>query len=179
MSRIGKLPIELPENVKLTSRNGTVTVEGPKGTLESRINYGGNIRVEDGVVTVEPMGEDNESRAHYGLTRSLLYNMVVGVSSGFARSLKVVGVGYKCQLQGNTLLLNVGYSHQISYEVPGGITIELPDPNTIVIRGIDKRLVGQVAAEIRMNRPPEPYKGKGIMYADEIVRRKAGKAGVK
>jgi large subunit ribosomal protein L6 len=135
--------------------------------------------VEDGVVTVEPTGEDNQSRAYYGLTRSLLYNMVVGVSSGFTRTLKVVGVGYKCQLQGDTLLLNVGYSHQISYAVPEGITVELPDPNTIVIRGIDKRLVGQVAAEIRMNRPPEPYKGKGIMYADEIVRRKAGKAGVK
>jgi large subunit ribosomal protein L6 len=178
MSRIGKQPITLPEGVKVTRDREKVVVEGPKGTLESRITYDGGIRVEEGVVTLERAQGDGTTAA-FGLTRSLINNMVVGVSRGFSKTLKIVGVGYKCALKDEILELNVGYSHQIKHPLPEGITIDLPDPNTIVVNGIDKRLVGQVAAEIRKHRPPEPYKGKGIMYADEIVRRKAGKAGVK
>jgi large subunit ribosomal protein L6 len=179
MSRIGKQPIKLPENVTFTKQGPNVTVEGPKGRLEAAIPYDGEFAVEGDMLKILPKDDGGESRPFYGLARALVYNMVVGVSQGFTRTLKIVGVGYRAQLQGNNLQLNVGYSHPIQYPVPDGITIEVPDPTTVVVSGIDKRKVGQVASEIRMFRAPEPYKGKGIMYADESIRRKAGKAGVK
>ena len=177
MSRIGKSPVVLPENVTFSQEGTKIVVNGPKGTLEMDIPFHGKFEVKDNVITVVP--ENSNESAFYGLTRSLLYNMVIGVSQGFKKSLKIVGVGYKAQVQGKNLVLNVGYSQPVNYSVPDGVTIEVTEQNTIVVSGIDKQLVGQVSAEIRKFRPPEPYKGKGIMYADERIRRKAGKAAVK
>ncbi len=179
MSRIGKQPIVLPEKVTFTKKETRVVVEGPKGKLEATIPYDGEFKLEDNVLHIMPKEDGGESRAFYGLARALIFNMVKGVSEGFTRALRIVGVGYRAQLQGDTLQLNVGFSHPVMYRAPEGITLEVPDQNTVVVKGIDKRLVGQVASEIRKVRGPEPYKGKGIMYADEIIRRKAGKAGVK
>lgn len=178
MSRIGKQPIVLPGQVTFTRKGTRVTVEGPKGKLEADIPYHGEFKVEDNVLHIMPAG-GGASNSFYGLARALVANMVRGVSEGFTRTLRIVGVGYRVQLQGDSLLLNVGYSHPVTYRPPQGVTLEVPDQNTVVVRGIDKREVGQVASEIRKVRGPEPYKGKGIMYADEIIRRKAGKAGVK
>jgi large subunit ribosomal protein L6 len=179
MSRIGKMPIVLPEKVQFLYTDSRVKVEGPKGKLEKQVAYSGNIKMEDGKVIVEPVSEDKQSRADQGLVRSLLNNMVVGVTEGFSKTLKIVGVGYKAQAQGKKLQLNLGYSHPINYAVPEGIDVQTPDPNTIIVTGIDKQAVGQCASEIRKFRKPEPYKGKGVMYVDEHVRRKAGKATVK
>jgi len=179
MSRIGKQPVLLPEKVTVKVKGPHVSVEGPKGRLEKQINNHGRINVEEGRVVVMPGGSDKSSRAFYGLTRALLNNMVIGVSQGFTKTLKIVGVGYKAQLQDKNIVLNLGYSHPIEYGIPEGITVEVPDLNTVVVSGIDKERVGQCAAEIRKFRKPEPYKGKGVMYADEHVRRKAGKAAVK
>jgi len=179
MSRIGKMPISLPEGVRFSYTDAIALAEGPKGKLEMKIPYAGSIETHDGQITIEPGGEDRISRAKHGLVRSLINNMVVGVTEGFSKTLKIVGVGYKAQMQGKVLQLNLGYSHSITYAVPEGINIETPDPNTVVVTGIDKQAVGQCAAEIRKCRKPEPYKGKGVMYVDEHVRRKAGKAAVK
>jgi len=179
MSRIGKLPILLPENVRLSFENSRVLVEGPRGKLELGLNFEGELKVDGNKVMVISKGQDSRAKAFHGLIRALVNNMVIGVSRGFSKTLKIVGVGYKAQLQGKTLVLNLGYSHPIQYPVPDGISIEVPDPNTITVKGIDKQLVGQCASDIRRFRPPEPYKGKGIMYADEKLRRKAGKTGVK
>ncbi len=179
MSRIGKQPVMLPEKVKVELKGRHVSVEGPKGRLELDLNYSGKIAVEENRVVVEPEGADRNSRASYGLVRTLINNMVIGVSEGFVKTLKIVGVGYKAQMDGKKLVLNLGYSHPIEYAMPDGITVEVPDPNTVVVGGIDKQLVGQCASEIRGFRKPEPYKGKGVMYTDEHVRRKAGKATVK
>jgi large subunit ribosomal protein L6 len=179
MSRIGKMPVVLPDKVQFAYTDSTLKVEGPKGKLEMQVAFSGSIKIEDGKVLVEPVNEDKQSRADQGLVRSLLNNMVVGVTEGFSKTLKIVGVGYKAQAQGKKLQLNLGYSHPINYAVPEGIDVQTPDPNTIIVTGIDKQAVGQCAAEIRKFRKPEPYKGKGVMYADEHIRRKAGKAAVK
>ncbi|RKX96885.1 MAG: 50S ribosomal protein L6 [Spirochaetes bacterium] len=175
MSRIGRLPIRIPEGVKVEYKDRIAVVEGPKGKLTQRIDFDGYVELQDGLLFVR-MGKSND-KARYGLARALLNNMVVGITQGFKKTLKIVGVGYKAQLQGKNLVLNLGYSHPINYPIPEGIKIEVPDQNTIIVEGIDKQKVGQVAAEIRAFRKPEPYKGKGVMYVDEHIRRKAGKAG--
>ena len=179
MSRIGILPIKLPENVTFSYKDSKATIEGPKGRLESAINFRGTIVHENNTLRLVSESGDKQNKALHGLARSLINNMVVGVTSGFSKTLKIVGVGYKAQLQGKSFTLNLGYSHPIVFSVPEGITVEVPDPNTVVVSGIDKHLVGQVAANIRKFRPPEPYKGKGVMYSYESIKRKAGKASVK
>ena len=153
-------------------------MKGPKGTLTQVIDPRISISVDDGIITVARENEERESRALHGLTRSLIANMVTGVSAGYSKELKAVGVGYRAALKGSTLELQVGFSHPVTIEAPEGITFEVPEPTKIIVSGIDKQLVGQVAANVRSVRPPEPYKGKGIRYVDEHVRRKAGKAGV-
>jgi large subunit ribosomal protein L6 len=178
MSRIGKAPIQVPSGVNVTVHGQDVSVKGPKGTLDRTFTDKVRISVDDGVATVERFDDQRESRALHGLSRALLANMVTGVNDGFRKELSIVGVGYRANLQGSTLELQVGYSHQVRIEAPAGISFELPNPTHVVVSGIDKELVGQVAANIRKVRPPEPYKGKGIRYVDERVRRKAGKAGV-
>jgi len=179
MSRIGKAPIHLPGKVTFTYKDFKVVVEGPKGKLERSLVFDGKFEMKDNILSVISDGTDGGSKAFHGLVRSLVNSMVVGVSEGFSKSLKIVGVGYKAQMQGKALLLTIGYSHTVSYAIPDGISIEVPDQNTITVTGIDKQLVGQVAADIRRFRGPEPYKGKGIRYSDETVRRKAGKTVVK
>jgi len=177
MSRIGKAPIELPSGVEVMSEDNVVSVKGPKGSLTQEIDPRVSLSIEDGVVTVIRANDDREVRALHGLYRALIANMVLGVSAGYTKELQAVGVGYRGALKGNTLELQVGYSHPVEIEAPEGITFEVPEPTKFIISGIDKQLVGQVAANIRAVRPPEPYKGKGIRYVDEHVRRKAGKAG--
>lgn len=178
MSRVGKAPIELPSGVELTTTDNVVVVKGPKGSLTQEIDPRISLSIEDGVVSVARESDEREVRALHGLYRALLANMVLGVSDGYSKELQAVGVGYRGSLKGTTLELQVGYSHPVSIEAPEGITFEVPEPTRFIVSGIDKQLVGQVAANIRAVRPPEPYKGKGIRYADEYVRRKAGKAGV-
>lgn len=178
MSRVGKAPIEIPSGVEVAVRGQGVSVKGPKGTLERQFSEKVRITVDGGVATVERFDDQRESRALHGLSRALLANMVTGVKDGFRKELSIVGVGYRANLQGSTLELQVGYSHPVKIEAPNGISFEVPNPTHVIISGIDKELVGQVAADIRKVRPPEPYKGKGIRYVDEYVRRKAGKAGV-
>jgi len=177
MSRIGKAPIELPSGVEVTTEGNVVVVKGPKGSLRQEIDPRVSLSIDDGVVSVVRDNDDREVRALHGLYRALIANMVIGVSTGYSKELQAVGVGYRGALKGNTLELQVGYSHPVAIEAPEGITFEVPEPTKFIISGIDKQLVGQVAANIRAVRPPEPYKGKGIRYADEYVRRKAGKAG--
>jgi len=177
MSRIGKAPIDLPSGVETSYEGDVVVVKGPKGSLSQDLDPRISVSVEDGVLTVVREGDDREVRALHGLYRALIANMVVGVSVGYSKELQAVGVGYRGALKGNTLELQVGYSHPVMIEAPEGITFEVPEPTKFIISGIDKQLVGQVAANIRAVRPPEPYKGKGIRYVDEYVRRKAGKAG--
>ncbi len=178
MSRIGYAPIEVPASVDVTIDGSTVTVKGAKGTLTRTFSDRISFEHEDGTVSVKRDGEDREAKALHGLSRALLYNMVVGVSEGYSKELTTVGVGYRANLQGKTLELQVGFSHPVHIESPEGIEFEVPEQTRIIVRGIDKELVGQTAADIRAVRPPEPYKGKGIRYAGEYVRRKAGKAGV-
>ena len=178
MSRIGNAPIEMPSGVETSVDGDTVTVKGPKGTLTQVISPRISVSVDDGVITVARENEERESRALHGLTRSLLANMVTGVSVGYSKELQAVGVGYRAALKGSTLELQVGFSHPVTIEAPEGITFEVPEQTKIIVSGIDKQLVGQVAANVRSVRPPEPYKGNGIRYVDEHVRRKAGKAGV-
>ena len=177
MSRIGKAPIELPSGVELTNEGNVVVVKGPKGSLSQEIDPRVSLSIEDGVVTVVRDNDEREVRALHGLYRALIANMVIGVSAGYSKELQAVGVGYRGALKGSTLELQVGYSHPVAIEAPEGITFEVPEPTKFIVSGIDKQLVGQVAANIRAVRPPEPYKGKGIRYVDEYVRRKAGKAG--
>lgn len=179
MSRIGNNPITLASGVEVTvSESGhTVTVKGSKGTLDRTFDDRISVSVEDGVVTLSRVDDERESKALHGLSRALLANMVTGVAVGYSKELQAVGVGYRANLQGRKLELQVGFSHPVHIEAPDGITFEVPEPTKIIVSGIDKELVGQVAANIRRVRPPEPYKGKGIRYVDEHVRRKAGKAG--
>ncbi len=177
MSRIGKKPITIPAGVEVKQDGNSVTVKGPKGTLTQEFNPNMTIKIEGNEITVSRPNDQKENRALHGLTRSLLFNMVEGVTNGFKKELEVNGVGYRVQKQGKTLTMNLGFSHQVVVEETEGITIECPSATQIVISGPDKQKVGQFAAEIREKRPPEPYKGKGIKYADEHIRRKEGKAG--
>ena len=180
MSRIGRAPVAIPAGVEINvADNNVVTVKGPKGTLTQQFNANMTITVEGNVVTVARPNDLKENRALHGLTRSLLNNMVVGVTEGYKKTLEVNGVGYRVALEGNKLVMNLGFSHQVIMEAPAGITVEVPNPNQIIVSGFDKQLVGQFAANIREKRPPEPYKGKGIKYSDEVIRRKVGKTGAK
>ena len=178
MSRIGKSPIDLPSGVDVKVADGVVTVKGPKGSLTQEIQPSMSVGVEDGTVTVSRESEERHVRALHGLTRSLINNMVIGVTDGYSKELTAVGVGYRAALKGSNLELQVGFSHPVAIDAPDGISFDVPEPTKIIVSGIDKQMVGQVAANIRAVRPPEPYKGKGIRYSDEQVRRKAGKAGV-
>lgn len=178
MSRIGKHPIAIPAGVDVTIDGSTVTVKGPKGTLTRTVHSSNmNVAMENGEIVVTRPDESNLNKSLHGLTRTLIHNMVVGVTDGFKKELEINGVGYRAAKQGSDLVMNIGYSHQVIVPEVDGITIEVPAPNKIVISGPDKQQVGQFAAEVREKRPPEPYKGKGIKYADEHIRRKEGKAG--
>ncbi|MBQ3201042.1 MAG: 50S ribosomal protein L6 [Clostridia bacterium] len=178
MSRIGKLPITIPGGVTITvGDENTVTVKGPKGTLSEKISPAMELSEENGVLTVKRPSDAKEHRALHGLTRTLINNMVVGVTAGFSKTLEINGVGYRAQLQGTKLVLNLGYSHPVEVDPPEGVSFEVPGPNKIIVKGISKQVVGQVAADIRKWREPEPYKGKGIKYDYETVRRKVGKTG--
>ena len=177
MSRIGKKPVTIPAGVEVKVDGTTVTVKGPKGTLTQEVHPNMTIAIEGTELTVYRPNDDKENRALHGLTRSLIAHMVEGVTEGFKKTLQVNGVGYRVAKQGKTLVMNLGFSHQVNVDEKDGITIDVPDANTIVISGPDKQKVGQFAAEVREKRPPEPYKGKGIKYDDEVIRRKEGKAG--
>ena len=177
MSRIGKSPVEVPGGVQVEISGRSVKVTGPQGELTVPIGRGVSVSQEDGSIVLERASESPEHKAMHGLTRSLVYNAVTGVTTGFTRTLQIAGVGYRASLQGENVGLQVGYSHPISIPPPEGISFEVPNATTIVVRGIDKQRVGQTAADIRKVRPPEPYKGKGIRYSDEQIRRKVGKAG--
>ena len=180
MSRIGRAPVAIPAGVEVNvADNNVVTVKGPKGTLTQQFNENLTITVAGNVVTVARPNDLKENRALHGLTRTLINNMVVGVTEGFKKTLEVNGVGYRVALEGNKLVMNLGFSHQVIMEAPAGITVEVPNPNLIIVSGFDKQLVGQFAPNIREKRLPEPYKGKGIKYSDEVIRRKVGKTGAK
>ena len=179
MSRIGRKPIVLPAGVDFKVEENVVTVKGPKGTLTQKIHPLISIEVNGNEVLVTRPNDEKESRSLHGLSRTLINNMVIGVTEGFKKELEVNGVGYRVQKQGKDLIMNLGYSHQVIVSEIEGITIEAPGPNQIIISGPDKQLVGQFAAEVREKRPPEPYKGKGIKYVEEHIRRKEGKAGGK
>ena len=180
MSRIGRTPVTIPAGVTVTSADGNVvTVKGPKGTLTETFSPILTIEQADGVLTVKRPNDLKESRSLHGLTRSLLHNMVVGVTEGFKKELEINGIGYRAAKQGKQVVLNVGFSHQVFVDEIEGITLDVPQPNQIVVSGCDKQKVGQFAAEVRAIRPPEPYKGKGIKYVDEVIRRKEGKTGAK
>ncbi len=177
MSRIGRLPVEIPAGVDVKLDGNTLTVKGPKGTLTQEFHKDMIIEVKDGAIIVTRPSENKEHKSLHGLTRSLVANMVTGVTTGFSKTLEVNGVGYRVAKQGKDLVMNLGFSHQVIMSEFDGISIEVPNPNQIIISGPDKQVVGQFAAEVREKRPPEPYKGKGIKYADEVIRRKEGKAG--
>lgn len=179
MSRIGKMPIPVPSGVELKLEGNKVTVKGPKGTLSRELSKEMIVKYENGVVTVSRPSDAKEHRSLHGLTRTLIANMVEGVTNGYTKELQINGVGYRAAMQGNKLNLTLGYSHPVELEPIDGITIEVPQPTQILVKGADKQLVGHVAAIIREKRPPEPYKGKGIKYADEVIRKKEGKAGAK
>ena len=177
MSRIGRLPVEIPAGVDVKLDGNTLTVKGPKGTLTQEFHKDMKIEVEAGAVTVTRPNELKVNKSLHGLTRTLIANMVTGVTTGFSKTLDVNGVGYRVAKQGKDLVMNLGFSHQVIMSEIDGISIEVPNPNQIIVSGPDKQKVGQFAAEIREKRLPEPYKGKGIKYADEVIRRKEGKAG--
>ena len=178
MSRIGKLPVHIVSGVTITvDEHNVVTVKGPKGELTQRVSPEMILEQENGVLTVKRPSDDKQHRALHGLTRSLINNMVVGVSTGFEKKLEIVGTGYRAQMDGKDLVLNVGYSHPVRFAKMDGIEFETPAPTKITVKGIDKQKVGQIAADIRKTRAPEPYKGKGIRYEGEFVRRKEGKTG--
>ena len=180
MSRIGRMPITVPAGVTVTiTEDNFATVKGPKGELKKQLHGDMIIKQENGVIEVQRPSEVKKHKALHGLTRTLLSNMVVGVTDGFKKELEINGVGYRAQMQGTTLVLNLGYSHNVEMVAPEGVTIEVPNPNSIIISGSDNQKVGQFAAEVREKRPPEPYKGKGIKYIDERIIRKEGKAGKK
>ncbi|MCI8621668.1 MAG: 50S ribosomal protein L6 [Clostridia bacterium] len=179
MSRIGNSPILVPEGVEVNVQGNHVSVKGPKGTLERDINEKLVLKIEDGKIIVERPNDETEMKSLHGLTRTLINNMVIGVKEEYSKELQVNGVGYRVQKQGNDLNLNLGYSHPVIYKAPQGISFDVPNPNTIIVKGIDKELVGQTAAEIRTKRLPEVYGGKGIKYSYEVIRRKEGKTGKK
>ena len=177
MSRIGRNPIAVPAGVEVKVDGSTVTVKGPKGTLTKTVHSNMKVELDGAVITVTRPDDTNLNKSLHGLTRTNIANMVEGVNNGYKKELDVNGVGYRVAMQGKDLVLNIGYSHQVIMTLPEGISVECPTPNKIVISGPDKQKVGQFAAEVREKRPPEPYKGKGIKYADEHIRRKEGKAG--
>ncbi len=179
MSRIGRMPITVPANVTVAVDNNVVTVKGPKGELTQAMHPDMIIEVEGNTVLVKRPSEVKEHKSLHGLTRTLISNMIEGVEKGYKKELEVLGVGYRVAKEGKNLVMNLGFSHQVIMEEIEGITIEVPAPNKIIVSGIDKQVVGQFAAEVREKRPPEPYKGKGIRYAGEVVRRKEGKTGGK
>ena len=179
MSRIGRKPIPVPKNVTATVEGQTVKVKGPKGELERRLHPAMAIALDDGNITVQRPSDEPGHRALHGLTRTLVANMVDGVTKGYSKQLEIIGVGYKAEARPYGLQLALGFSHPVEYRAPKGIKLTAPQPTQIIIEGADKELVGQVAAELRSLRPPEPYKGKGIKYQGEQIRRKAGKAGAK
>ena len=179
MSRIGRKPINIPAGVDVKLENSVITVKGPKGTLTQKVNPNMTVEINDGIIEVKRPNDDKENRSLHGLTRTLIANMMVGVTEGYKKELEVNGVGYRVQKQGKQLVMNLGYSHNVIMEDTEDITIEVPNPNSIIVHGADKQKVGQFAAEIREKRPPEPYKGKGIKYVNEYIRRKEGKAGKK
>ena len=176
MSRIGRKPITVPAGVEVKVDGSVVTVKGPKGQLTNTFSAAMNITMEGNEITVTRPSDNKEHRSLHGLTRTLISNMIIGVTEGFKKELQVNGVGYRVQKQGTNLVMNLGYSHQVIMPEIPGITVEVPNPNSIIISGPDKQMVGQFAAEVREKRPPEPYKGKGIKYIDEHIRRKEGKA---
>ncbi len=177
MSRIGNKPITVPSEVKITIEGQKITVTGPKGTLEREIHKNISIEMKDNIIKVIRKDNEPANRSLHGLTRSLINNMIIGVTSEYTKELQVNGVGYRVAKQGTGLNMSLGYSHPVIFEAPTGITFDVPNPNTIIVRGIDKELVGQTAAVVRSKRPPEVYRGKGIKYADEVIRRKEGKTG--
>ena len=177
MSRIGRAPITIPAGVDVTLDGNTITVKGPKGTATRTVNPELTVAVENGAITISRPNDEKYTRSIHGLNRTLVANMVHGVTEGFSKTLEVNGVGYRAAKEGNKLVMNLGFSHQVFVPEIEGITIDVPNPNTVVISGTDKQKVGQFAAEVRGKRPPEPYKGKGIKYADEVIRRKEGKTG--
>ena len=177
MSRIGRAPITVPAGVEVTINGSTVTAKGPKGTLTKTMHSNIAIAMEGNVITVTRPNDAKENRALHGLTRTLIANMVEGVANGYKKELEINGIGYRAEKKGNDLFMKIGFSHDILMAPPAGITVEVPAPNKVIISGADKQVVGQFAAEVREKRPPEPYKGKGIKYVDEYIRRKEGKAG--
>ena len=177
MSRIGRMPIAVPAGVEVNIDGNTVTVKGPKGTLTRTVNETISVTLDNGVISVTRPNDEKENRSLHGLNRTLIANMVKGVSEGFTKELQINGIGYRAAKQGKDLVLNIGYSHSVIMPEIDGITVDVPSPNKIIISGPDKQKVGQFAAEVRGHRPPEPYKGKGIKYVDEVIRRKEGKAG--
>ncbi len=179
MSRIGNSPITIPEGVDVNVEGNHITVKGPKGTLERDINANLAVSVEEGKIVIKRPNDETAMKSLHGLTRTLINNMVIGVKHEFTKELEINGVGYRVQKQGNDLNLTLGYSHPVIYKAPSGISFDVPNPNSIIVKGIDKELVGQIAAEIRTKRPPEVYRGKGIKYVDEVIRRKEGKTGKK
>lgn len=179
MSRIGKMPVSIPDGIKVEYRPGTMTVEGPKGKLSQDVLPEVSVEVKDGFAEVTRKNESKRAKSLHGLYRKLLSNMVTGVTTGFTKNLVINGVGYRAEVQGDTLVLNLGYSNPIEFHVPEDLSITCEGNNRIIVSGIDRQRVGQVSADIRSLRPPEPYKGKGIKYDEEIIRRKIGKAGVK
>ena len=179
MSRIGREPITVPAGVTVNVDGNVVTVKGPKGELTREINPVITVKADGAVINVTRPDDEKLSRSLHGLTRTLINNMVIGVTEGYSKELEVNGVGYRAAKEGNKLVLTIGYSHPVNVEEIDGIKIDVPNPNAIVISGIDKQLVGQFAADVRKRRPPEPYKGKGIKYKDEVIRRKEGKTGAK
>ena len=180
MSRIGRMPVAIPAGVEVNIANGNlVTVKGPKGSLTQQLSPAMTIKQEGAELHVTRPNDEKENRALHGLTRALLHNMIVGVTEGYEKELDINGVGYRAAKEGKKLVLTIGYSHPVEVEEIDGITIDVPNPNHLVVSGCDKQKVGQFAAELREKRPPEPYKGKGIKYTDEVIRRKVGKTGVK
>ncbi len=177
MSRIGNKPVVIPAGVTITQNGTSVTVKGPKGELTREFSPNITLNIEEGVVTLTRPDDSKENKTMHGTMRANLNNMVVGVSEGFAKALELIGVGYRAQLQGKKLVLNVGYSHPVEFETPEGIEIEVPSNTSIIVKGSNKEVVGELAANIRGTRPPEPYKGKGVRYVGEFVRRKEGKTG--
>ncbi len=179
MSRIGNKPIEVPNGVEVKIDGSKITVKGPKGTLEKELHKNMTVTLENNQIIVKRPNDEQENKSLHGLTRTLINNMIQGTSNEFTRELEVNGVGYRAAKQGTKLVLTLGYSHPVEMEAPAGITFDVPNPNQIIVRGIDKELVGQTAAVIRTKRPPEVYRGKGIKYVEEVIRRKEGKAGKK
>lgn len=179
MSRVGKKPIPIPDKTKVTFKDGTVTVQGKNGTLTQAVHPAIDLKIENDRINVVMLNDKRDTRALQGLTRSLVNNMVVGVSTGFERVLEINGIGYRAEAKGKSIVFNLGYSHPIDFPLPEGISATVEKNNIVKLNGIDKHLLGQTAARIRQLRPPEPYKGKGVKYAEEYIQRKAGKTGTK